>query len=285
MQRRRSGGEVSCDLLIAAAQLRADLDEATRPVVLDVRWTLGDPEGHRHYLAGHIPGAVYVDLEAELASPASAAAGRHPLPPLASLEASARRWGIREGSAVVVYDDNGNISAARAWWLLRWGGLRDVRMLDGGLAAWRSAGLPIETGEQVAAPGDVGLSAGHMPVLDIDDAARIASEGLLLDARAGERYRGETEPIDARAGHIPGAVSAPTFENLDATGAFLQADELADRFRALGAAHVGAVGVYCGSGISAAHEIAALRIAGFDAALYPGSWSQWSADPTRPAAP
>jgi thiosulfate/3-mercaptopyruvate sulfurtransferase len=276
---------VSSDILIAPAQLRAGLDAADPPVVLDVRWALGDPEGHRHYLAGHIPGAVYVDLESELAAPASAAAGRHPLPSLASLEASARRWGIREGSAVVVYDDNSNVSAARAWWLLRWGGLRNVRLLDGALAAWRSAGGATQTGEQVAEPGDVVLSGGHMPVLEIDDAARLGSDGLLLDARAGERYRGEAEPIDSRAGHIPGAVSAPTFENLDGAGAFLRAAELADRFRSLGASDATTIGVYCGSGVSAAHEIAALALAGFDAALYPGSWSQWSADPTRPAAP
>ena len=284
-QRLGSGDSVSSDLLIAPARLRAELDGPTPPVVLDVRWALGDHDGHRHYLDGHVPRAVYVDLETELAGPASAAAGRHPLPPLTSLESAARRWGISDGSAVVVYDDVGNLSAARAWWLLRWGGVRGVRMLDGGLAAWLTSGGPIDTGEEVPIPGNVALSAGHMPVLDIDAAAAMASDGLLLDARAGERFRGETEPVDPRAGHIPGAVSAPTFENLDAGGAFLETAELAERFRSLGAADAAAIGVYCGSGISAAHEIAALSLAGFDAALYPGSWSQWSADPARPAAP
>jgi thiosulfate/3-mercaptopyruvate sulfurtransferase len=253
--------------------------------MLDVRWRLGDAEGRAHYLEGHIPGAVYVDLERELADPPSPAAGRHPLPSLHALQASARRWGIRAGSEVVVYDDVGNLSAARAWWLLRWAGLAEVRMLDGGLAAWRAAGGGIETGASEPEPGDVVLSAGGMPVLDIDAAADLARDGVLLDARAAERYRGELEPIDPVAGHIPGAVSAPTTENLQEDGAFVDAAELSARFRALGVRPALTLGVYCGSGVTAAHEVAALALAGFDAALYPGSWSQWCADPARPIAP
>lgn len=273
------------DILVGTAELRERLQRPKPPIVLDVRWRLGDSEGRAHYREGHIPGAVYVDLEGELASPPSPTAGRHPLPTLAALQASARRWGIRSGSAVVAYDDVGNLSAARVWWLLRWGGFADVRMLDGGFAAWRAAGGAVETGVHEPEAGDVVLRAGNMPVLDSDAAAAVASDGVLLDARAAERYRGEVEPIDPRAGHIPGALSAPTTEHLRPDATFVDSAELAERFRALGVAPARALGVYCGSGITAAHEVAALALAGFDAALYPGSWSQWCADPSRPIAP
>jgi thiosulfate/3-mercaptopyruvate sulfurtransferase len=268
-------------VLIGAADL---LTRRERVVLLDVRWALGDDRGREHHLAGHLPGAVFVDLETELADPPSPAAGRHPLPSLQRLQASARRWGLRPDDAVVVYDATRGLAAARAWWLLRWGGVADVSILDGGLAAWVAAGGPLETGHVVPEPGDVTLSGGGMPVLTIDDAAALpASGGVLLDARAGERYRGEVEPLDPRAGHVPGAVSAPTTENLAPDGRFLRTTELVDRFVALGVGPRRKVGVYCGSGVTAAHEIAALSAAGIEAALWPGSWSQWSADQDRPA--
>jgi thiosulfate/3-mercaptopyruvate sulfurtransferase len=269
-------------VLVRAADLLA---AGGRVVLLDVRWALGDDQGREKYLAGHVPGAVLVDLETELADPPSAAEGRHPLPSVQRLQSAARRWGIRNGDPVVAYDATGGLAAARAWWLLRWGGMTDVRLLDGGLDAWVAAGGPLESGDVVPAPGDVTLHGGGMPVLSIDEAAALpASGGLLLDARAGERYRGEVEPVDPRAGHVPGAVSAPTTENLTADGTFRAADELAARFTELGAAPGTAVGVYCGSGVTAAHEVAALAAAGIEAALWPGSWSQWSADPGRRAA-
>jgi thiosulfate/3-mercaptopyruvate sulfurtransferase len=269
-------------VLVRAADLLA---AGGRVVLLDVRWALGDDQGREKYLAGHVPGAVFVDLETELADPPSAAEGRHPLPSVQRLQSAARRWGIRNGDPVVAYDATGGLAAARAWWLLRWGGMTDVRLLDGGLDAWVAAGGPLESGDVVPAPGDVTLHGGGMPVLSIDEAAALpASGGLLLDARAGERYRGEVEPVDPRAGHVPGAVSAPTTENLTADGTFRAADELAARFTELGAAPGTAVGVYCGSGVTAAHEVAALAAAGIEAALWPGSWSQWSADPGRRAA-
>jgi thiosulfate/3-mercaptopyruvate sulfurtransferase len=269
-------------VLIDAAELRA----IDRPVVLlDVRWALGDDRGRERYLEAHLPGAVYVDLETELAEPPSAEGGRHPLPSVQRLQAAARRWGIRQDDPVVVYDASGGLAAARAWWLLRWGGLTDVRLLDGGLAAWERAGGPVEAGDVVPEPGDVTLTGGGMPVLTIDEAAALpAAGGVLLDARAGARYRGEVEPLDPRAGHVPGAVSAPTTRNLTEDGTFRPAGDLGHRFAELGVQPGRTVGVYCGSGITAAHEIAALAIAGIDAALWPGSWSQWSADPGRPAA-
>jgi thiosulfate/3-mercaptopyruvate sulfurtransferase len=252
-----------------------------RLVLLDVRWRLDAPDGRPAYREGHLPGAVYVSLDADLAGAPSAAAGRHPLPAPEDLQAAARRWGVAEGSVVVAYDDLGGMSAARAWWLLRDAGV-DVRVLDGGLAAWRAAGLPLERGETSPEPGDVVLAPGRLPVLDADGAA--AFDGVLLDARAGERYRGEVEPVDPRAGHVPGAVSAPTAGNLDAAGRFLDPAALRSRFAALGVEPGRAVAAYCGSGVTASHEVLALAVAGIDAALYPGSWSQWSNDPTRPAA-
>lgn len=257
------------------------LDPSTT-TLLDVRWALGDPHGREHHLEAHLPGAVYVDMNAELAALATAVAGRHPLPAIADLQAAARRWGVRSDRPVVVYDATGGLAAARAWWLLRWGGHPDVRILDGGLAAWTAAGRPVESGPVAAEPGDVELTPGHLPVLEIDDVPGF--DGVLLDARAGERYRGEVEPIDPRAGHIPGALSAPTADNLGPDGRFRTAEELRARFAALGADGTAPVGVYCGSGVTAAHEIAALAVAGVPAALYPGSWSQWSSDPDRPAA-
>ncbi|CAJ62505.1 MULTISPECIES: rhodanese-like domain-containing protein [Frankia] len=283
---RQPGGEV----LVDAKALHDELGSALAPLLLDVRWALGDPHGHDHYREGHLPGAVYVDLDTELAAAPGGTAGRHPLPALADLQRAARSWGLTAGRPVVVYDDNGGLSAARAWWLLRWAGVADVRILDGALGAWRDAGLPIETGEIIPLPGDIVLEAGHLPVLDADTAAAVAREGILLDARAPERYRGEVEPVDPRAGHIPGAVSASTGDNLDAAGRFLPAAELRARFLALGASAGGGgdaqapIGVYCGSGVTASHEIAALAVAGFDAALFPGSWSAWSSDPARPVA-
>ncbi|MDQ1043090.1 sulfurtransferase [Streptomyces sp. V4I2] len=267
------------------SELRDLLASDAPPVVLDVRWALGDPHGRDHYAEGHIPGAVYVDLDTELAAPPSPEGGRHPLPRIADLQDAARRWGITQDRRVVVHDDLGNTAAARAWWLLRYAGLAQVTLLDGALGAWRAAGLPLESGIPAdPPPGDVVLKPGALPVTDADGAAELAVSGLLLDARAAERYRGEVEPVDPRAGHIPGAVSAPTGENLAADGTFLPPEELRERFEEKGAAGASRIGVYCGSGVTAAHQIAALELAGFEAVLFPGSWSAWSADPARPTA-
>jgi thiosulfate/3-mercaptopyruvate sulfurtransferase len=272
------------DVLIDAVALRKLIDGPEPPAVLDVRWALGDPDGRAHFLDRHIPGAVYADLDTELAGPPTAGGGRHPLPEPAALQAAARAWGLRAGQPVVVYDDNGGLAAGRAWWVLRWAGVPDVRILDGALTAWTEAGLELRSGDHQPDRGDVSLDGGHLPVLTADDAAALGRDGVLLDARAGERYRGETEPVDARAGHIPGARSAPTAGNLTADGSFAAADALRARYAALGVVPGTEVGVYCGSGVTAAHAIAALRIAGIDAALYPGSWSAWSGDPERPVA-
>ncbi|MGW0036892.1 sulfurtransferase [Gordonia sp. NPDC003376] len=262
------------------------------PVILDVRWQLGRVDGHERYREGHLPGSVYVDLDTELADPPSPDLGRHPLPTLERLQDAARRWGLDDSSRVVVYDDIGNLASARAWWLLRWGGLTDVRILDGGLGAWDEAGMRLSKGDATPRPGHVTLSAGNLPTVTVDEVAELSARiaagdtpdpALLLDARAGERYRGETEPVDPRAGHIPGAHSVPTAGNVGADGRFLTPSQLRERFAAAGVADGARVVVYCGSGVNAAHELAAIEIAGFEGVLFPGSWSQWSADPNRPA--
>ena len=270
--------------LIDATELADALTASRPPRVLDVRWKLGGPPGLGEYEKGHIPGAVYVDLDSELAGHGEPTDGRHPLPAIDDLQAAARGWGLDDGDAVVVYDDVSGTSAARAWWLLRHAGVADVRVLDGGLAAWRRSGGALDTSRENAAPGGVSLRYGRLPTLDANAAAELAGVGILLDARAGERYRGEVEPVDPRAGHIPGAVSLPTTETLAEDGTMLPVPALEELFRARGVRPDAPVGVYCGSGVTAAHEVLALERLGIRAALYPGSFSAWSNDPARAVA-
>ncbi|MFE9681355.1 sulfurtransferase [Streptomyces sp. NPDC006285] len=268
------------DVIISAPQLASDLTGPNPPVVLDIRWQLGGPNLRRAYEEAHVPGAFYVDLDTELAAPAGAA-GRHPLPDPEVFGAAMRAAGVSGDRDVVVYDGGLGWAAARAWWLLRWTGHPSVRVLDGGFAAWSG---PVESGVPAPAAGTFVPAPGAVPVLDADGAASLARTGLLLDARAAERYRGDVEPIDRVGGHIPGAVSAPTTGNVAESGRFRPAGELADRFKALGADGGTEVGVYCGSGVSGAHEVLALAVAGIPAALYVGSWSEWSQDDRRPVA-
>ena len=285
------GASRSVGPLVDARSLAAELTGSAPPVVLDVRWQMGGPPGIEGYRAGHLPGAVYVDLDTELAGPPGPG-GRHPLPSADDFAAAMRRAGVRAGHPVVAYDEGDATIAARLWWTLRYFGHDLVRVLDGGLRAWTAAGLPVTTDEPAAADGDFVAVPGYLPVLDAAGAAALARSGVLLDARAGERYRGETEPIDPVAGHIPGAVSAPTAGNVGPDGRFLPPDELRRRFAALGAdperasgpGPAAAIGAYCGSGVTAAHEVLALDLAGIPAALYVGSWSGWTADPARPVA-
>ncbi len=261
--------------------------------VLDVRWALGRSDGPEQYLAGHVPGASYVDLETDLADPAAGdERGRHPLPDPERFAAAMRRCGVELRRPVVVYDDVAGTSAARAWWLLRHHGHPDVRLLDGGWSAYVASGGAVETGEaQVAstAPEAFPADPGHLPVVDADGAARLARDGVLLDARVEQRFRGETEPVDPVAGHVPGAVNIPTAANLrpaedGAPARFKEPEELERTYReAVGERwRTASVGVYCGSGVTAAYDAFALHLLGVDAELYPGSWSGWVADPTRP---
>jgi len=267
-------------LLVSPAALAEELAGEPLPVLLDVRWRLGGPPGLDSYREGHLPGAVFIDLDRDLAAPPGAA-GRHPLPDPAGFTDAMRTAGVSQDRPVIVYDDRDATAAARGWWLLRYYGHEDVRVLDGGYQAWLAAGLPVSKADPAGRPGDFTARPGHMPVLDAAGAGSVARTGLLLDARAGERYRGEREPVDPVAGHIPGAVSAPTAANVNPDGTFRSTAELTARFTALGA---GPVGAYCGSGVTAAHEVLALALAGLPAALYVGSWSNWITDPARPVA-
>lgn len=265
--------------LISAEELASVLGQVT---VLDVRYQLGRTDGREQYLAGHVPGASYVDLDTDLADPPGQPpgdAGRHPLPDPDRFAAAMRRCGVRRGRAVVVYDDWSSRAATRAWWLLTHHGHRDVRVLDGGWDAWSHSGAAVETAERRPEPGDFRPDPGHLPVIDADGAARVAQGGVLLDARAPERFRGELEPVDPVAGHIPGAVNVPTDRNL-VEGRFRPVTELAEVYAATeGASDVAA---YCGSGVTATHDLFALHLLGRRAALYPGSWSGWVSDGARP---
>ena len=271
-------------VLLTPSQLLAERAAGEPVRVLDVRWRLDRPNGHAEYLDGHIPGAVYVDLDTQLAQIGDPGEGRHPLPTVEALQESVRSWGISDGDRVVVYDDAKSAAASRAWWLLRYAGLSDVRVLDGAFAEWTAQGNDVETGEFTVEPGTATLSYGHLPLLDIDAASAFPVTGVLLDARAPERYRGETEPLDPRAGHIPGALNAPSTGNVDQQGRFLPADQLRERYAEIGVRDDAPVAAYCGSGITAAHNALALTLAGFEPAVYPGSWSQWSNHPDRPVA-
>ena len=270
------------------------LDELARllaapapPAVLDVRWTLGGPVGRDEYAAGHLPGAAFLDLDSDLAG-AAGSAGRHPLPDPAPLQRALRAAGVRSDRPVVAYDAADGSVAARAWWLLRWAGHRDVAVLDGGYRAWTAYGLPVSIRPAASEPGTITVRPGAMPVLDTGQAAALARDGVLLDARAAARYRGEVEPVDPRAGHVPGARSAPFAALTDADGRWLppqRVRELAVDWDTAG--HP--VGAYCGSGVTACALILGLEYAGVSdpdhpVALYAGSWSQWCTDPSRPAA-
>lgn len=263
-------------MLITADELAALLDNGAPVTILDVRWQLAEPDGTEAFERGHIPGAVYVSLEDELSDHSIEGRGRHPLPAGRAVEADGRRWGLRNGVPVVVYDDWNRAGSSRAWWVLTAAGIDDVRILDGGLAAWSG---DLETGPGAPEPGDVtvrypDLYSGALATLTAEQAIAVET---LLDARAPERFRGEVEPIDPVAGHIPGARNVPSTGLLADDGTFLTDSDLA---RVLDG--TGDVGAYCGSGVTASVLVAALASLGVDAALYPGSWSEWSSEPTHP---
>jgi thiosulfate/3-mercaptopyruvate sulfurtransferase len=267
---------------VDVAELRQALNAPQPPTLLDVRWELGAPPGacHEQYLAAHIPGAAFVDLDRDLAAPAGAG-GRHPLPAAEAFEAAMRRAGVSSDRPVVIYDGGASMAAARGWWVLRYFGHPAVAVLDGGLAAWSHQGGATLEGEERSAPGDFEAMPGAMPVLDATGAADLVRRGgTLIDARAAERFRGEVEPVDPVAGHIPGARNIPV-DGLQRDGRLLDPRQLGELFEGAQIHNGQPLGAYCGSGVSAALEVLALELAGHRAALYPGSWSDWIADPRR----
>jgi thiosulfate/3-mercaptopyruvate sulfurtransferase len=268
--------------LIPPEELLADPASVT---LLDVRWWLGRSDGRAEYEAGHLPGAAYVDLETDLADPPGDR-GRHPLPDLHRFGEAMRRCGVSGSRGVVVYDDGGG-GAARAWWLLRYHGHLDVRLLDGSWSEWCRLGGPADTGVETPAYGDFEPVPGGLPVVDAAGAAELGRHGVLVDARIPGRFRGEVEPVDPVAGRIPGAINVPQALNLvgegPGAGRFRPVEELRSAYRPVLEAP-GEVAVYCGSGVTAAHDVLALDLLGVRAALYPGSWSEWITDPSRPVA-
>ena len=271
--------EARAKTLITAAELISLLEAGKHVVLLDVL----DEKGVAPEDRAKIPGALSVHLATDFSDKPTKLSGRRPLPQIMDLQANARRWGISPNTQVVVYDSTGGAQASRAWWTLRWGGFQNVRILDGGLAAWTAAGKPTSTDVQIEATkaGTVVLKAGHMPTIEAHQAARIARSGVLLDARGKAGYVGETgKPA---TGHIPGAKLAASGDAV-AGGKFKSGDELEALFAPHFAEAGQPVAVYCGSGNAAAHAIAAMHSTGRTPALYVGSWSAWSADPSRPVA-
>ncbi|BAN25878.1 sulfurtransferase [Caballeronia insecticola] len=276
--------------LISATNLAERLAAAPGSVlVFDCRFDLAAPQsGEAAYAQGHIPGAHYLHLDRDLSGGKTGTNGRHPLPERAALVAKLASFGLNEGQQVVAYDAQGGMYAARLWWLLRWLGHDSVAVLDGGLAAWEAAGKPLDAAVPPKTQGTFKAAAPLQVTIDAQAIERSIGtrDHLLIDARAADRYRGENETLDPVGGHIPGALNHFFKENLTAEGRFKTAHELREAFGSLiGATQPDRIVLQCGSGVTACHNALAMEIAGLHgAALYPGSWSEWSADPGRPVA-
>jgi thiosulfate/3-mercaptopyruvate sulfurtransferase len=272
--------------IISSKDLIQHLDDPNWSI-FDLRFDLGDKEkGHQEYLEGHIPGAIYADLEKDLSLPASAEGGRHPLPTVAEMEETFSRWGIDEGTQVVVYDDSGGGFAARMWWMLRYLGHHRVALLNGGFPAWVEAGFPIHNGKENRNPRNFTAAPQDWMIVGIPDVLKSIKDEftLLIDSRSSDRYQGIEEPIDRLAGHIPGAVNRFWQHNLDENGFFLPKERLGREWQVLleGKSPESTI-VHCGSGVTGCQNILAMTYAGFEGArLYPGSWSQWLEDPDLP---
>jgi thiosulfate/3-mercaptopyruvate sulfurtransferase len=280
---------MAAPLLVSTEWLAAHLgDPAIR--IADVRWSLLEKgKGQASYLAAHVPGAVFLDIDADLASPRGEGPGRHPLPRADVFAAAMSRSGVGEATHVIAYDFGDGSTAARLWWLLRWFGHDRVSLLDGGMKRWEAEGRPVESGEHVVAPAE--FRAAPRPDRLVDAAAievlRRDPRALLVDSRAAERYEGKIEPIDPAAGHVPGARNRPYPRNVRSADdpRFLEPAMLREAFAALGADRAERIACYCGSGVNACQNVFALELAGWPGALlYEGSWSDWCSDPARPVA-
>jgi thiosulfate/3-mercaptopyruvate sulfurtransferase len=270
-----------------AHELAGPRPDRIAPILLDVRWSLAGSD-EPGFVAGHLPGARFLDLDRHLAG-AAGPGGRHPLPPAESLQAALRALGLTDQSPVVVYDGGSGLSAARAWWVLRWSGLARVRVLDGGLPAWLAdPARPTESGPAAPpAAGSVTVRPGAMPTVTVHQVDRAIGSGIdaqgaadhpvLLDVRAAARYRGEVEPLDPVAGHIPGAVNLPIGELMRPDGTYRPAAEIATVLQAVGLTDGTPAIASCGSGVTACQLVLAAELVGRRAALYPGSYSQWCA--------
>ena len=274
--------------LISAADLAAHIDNPDW-VVVDCRHDLVNLAfGREAYAAGHLPGAVFADMETELSGPKRGEdgvfKGRHPLPAKEALAETLRGWGVNAGTQVVAYDAHGGMYAARLWWLLRWLGHEAAAVLDGGLPAWQALGQPVTTEAAHKPRGSIEVGAPFVPTVTVAEVLENieSAKRTVVDARAADRFRGENETVDPVGGHIPGARNRFFKDNLQGDGRFKAAEQLREEFGALIGEPADAI-MQCGSGVTACHNLLALEVAGLKgAALYPGSWSEWSSDPARP---
>ena len=268
--------------LVAPADLMEMMQGDNPPSILAVQ-SVCPYTGKDSQCGRWIPGAVDAEAYSDFAARATATSGDRPLPDIVSLQRAARSWGLSHGRTVVLYDRDRSLTAARGWWLLKWAGLTDVRVLDGGLSGWLAEDLPVSRESVSPPPSSIDLTPGNMPEFGADEAQFFIGEGVLLDARIRPNYIGGARTGgDPRRGHIPGAVSAPAPDNVTDYGNFADSETLGEMYLGYGIDGSRPVGVYCGAGMSAAHTVLALATIGIDAAMYPGSWSQWVTDPERP---
>lgn len=274
--------------LITAQELDALIhnDPGLAPLLLDVRWQLGSTTGFEDYLDGHLPTAIYVDLETQLSGRPGpgGAGGRHPMPTVDDFEFAMAEVGVDNQRLVVCYDDWNNVAAARCWWMLRHFGKPDVKVLDGGLQAWTSLGLPLESSPRQPTEGDYEPGLSHADAIDADRAWLYAQQGVLIDGRPADRFQGHHETVDRVAGHIPGAVNLPAFSLIDPDGRLLPPDQLRSAFASVEASADRPVAMCCGSGVQACLLALAFAQAGLgdEVPVYVGSWSDWISDPSRP---
>ena len=268
---------------ISVQELRDKIAGGGRIVVVDARWSRAK-KPYDSYATAHIPLAVFCDPELDLAGVPSREAGRNPLPDIERVRDAVRRWGVRSEHLVIVYDAGDGLFASRAWWILRWAGLENVRVLTGGLAAWEADGNETAFGPgNLPRPGTIAVSEGNMPVASLDDVRTWSERGILVDAREPSRFEGRSERVDLQAGHIPGAVNLAARSLQNADGSFLPVEQLRERFASVGIEDGRNVAVYSGSGLDSSRFIQAMEEAGITgASLYVGGWSQWAGNPSLP---